>query len=439
MTQTKKVAVFLEMAGINKEGIATGPYAGGKAFIKAVRAHSKHDVTFFSTKVTDPELTSEIDRTSYFGMSDTDLEKTLAGFDAVHVLNGKKTALRIARVTGQAILGPNVVFSIPYRDINQLKPEVRTEKAELLAEEQAVCDQNWSYLLTPNPRLEPLLQHRFRGKHGAVIAMPYCVDTQRFNPDPKAIRDEIVWVGGGPNRPGKGGDLIEEVKAALPKEKWVLFGKDSLFKYGDQIPHLQKAKIYVVTTAHETQGLATFEAMACGAPVVIANYKFDNHDGRGYREQTPPYHIDGTTSRIVSRNAESIVAGIESLLRNPAERDTLSKRSLSYVRERFSPEAMIKQYDAIIKRRAEEQQTNTEFNEKAKQFRDTGKLVESIQHYELLVQSEPFSPHPLYFLGTAHMYKGDNKTAEAYFKKVLELAPGHSSAKSLLEKIRGEN
>jgi glycosyltransferase involved in cell wall biosynthesis len=428
-----KVAVFLEMAGVNSQNSLSGPYAGGKTFINAVKAHSKHEVTFFSTKVTDPEVIPYLNRMNYFSSSDRELESVISEFDVVHVLNGKKTALKISRITGQAILGPNVVFSIP--NPTKLAPEVRVEKATLLEEEEAVCHKDWSYLLTPNPTLEPLFKARFKGKHDPIIAFPYGVDTERFCPESKTIRNEIVWIGGGPNRPGKGADLIEKVAAALPKEKWVLLGKDSLFRYGDHIPHLQRAKVYVVTTAHETQGLATFEAMACGAPIVIANYKFESNDGKGSCEQSPRYHINGVTSKIVARNVDSIVKEVQNLLDSSHEREELARKSLAYVRGQFSLQSMVRQYDALISRKAKETEVGESLSPIAKNQRDKGNLEESILNYKLLTESEPFNPHPLYFLGTAYMYKEEHIEARQYFEKVLELAPGHTSARECLEKV----
>ncbi|MBI2665207.1 glycosyltransferase [Candidatus Woesearchaeota archaeon] len=395
-----KVAVFLEMAGTDRQGNLSGPYAGGKSFIEAVSGYSGHEVTFFSTKVTDPSISELVDKRNYFSMSEEELKRLIDEFDVVHVLNGKPTALKIGKVTDRAILGPNVVFGIPFIDIEKVDPTIRKEKAGYIQQENDVAAMNWGNLLTPNQSLETLNEARFNGRHGPTIAFPYGIDTDMFKPG-KFERDEVVWVGGGPNRRNsKGADLVERVQGMLPGLNWVFLGKDELYKYGSQIPHLQKAKVFVATTRHETQGLAIFEAMACGAPVVIANYEYDGHDGRGKATHTPHYHRDGETSVVTTRDPKDIATAISSLITDEQRRRKLGENARDYVVKYFSLPGMAQQYDGIIERSVIETEEGISLPVRAKERRDSGKYFESMQDYDLLLKSDPHNHHHRYFAAT---------------------------------------
>lgn len=352
----KRVGVFLEMAGRDWKGNMSGPYAGAKNFIQAIKKYSGHDVTFYVPGPThDPDLKGLVIPLDYLRMTDQQLTDLVTSFDAVHVLNGRHTAMRLAKVTDKAVMGPNVLFRIPYPE--ELSAEDRVRHKEILDTQEAVSHADWSYILTPNPGLEPLYSERLEGKHGPIIAMPYGLDTSLFKPDPFAQKEGIVWIGGGP---AKGGDLIEQVQQLVRGEKWYLLGKDQRFKWPEHIPYLQKAKVFVSTSRYETQGIATMEAMACGAPVVIANYTFDAHDGRGKREQPVPYHTNGVTSVVTSRDPSAIAAAINDLLANQEKRQKLGEAGRAYVRSGFSLEAMAAQYDALIQRKCLEDRNGIE-------------------------------------------------------------------------------
>jgi glycosyltransferase involved in cell wall biosynthesis len=119
-----------------------------------------------------------------------------------------------------------------------------------------------------------------------------------------------------------------------------LRGRVQIRGYTPDLPRLLAAlDVYVSASRAEAFGLATLEAIACGAPVVATATD-------GSREIT----ADGAAGRLVPvGDVEAMAAALIDLLEDEGERARLSASARASVRERFSLERMIAKTEEVYR------------------------------------------------------------------------------------------
>ena len=119
-----------------------------------------------------------------------------------------------------------------------------------------------------------------------------------------------------------------------------LAGRVRLLGYvSDLVPFLAALDLYVSPSRAEAFGLATVEAMACGACVVAT-------DTDGTREIV----THGETGRVVPVcDPDSLAAEIAALLEDEGGRRRLAERGRASVRERFSLERMVESTEEVYR------------------------------------------------------------------------------------------
>ena len=119
-----------------------------------------------------------------------------------------------------------------------------------------------------------------------------------------------------------------------------LAGKVRLLGYvSDLVPLLAALDLYVSPSRAEAFGLATVEAMACGACVVATATD-------GTREIVS----DGETGRVVPvGDVDALADAMAELLRDDEARRRLAGRGRASARERFSLERMVEATEAVYR------------------------------------------------------------------------------------------
>jgi glycosyltransferase involved in cell wall biosynthesis len=113
-----------------------------------------------------------------------------------------------------------------------------------------------------------------------------------------AARIQLVLLGAGPRR-----DDLERLGAALPNPP--VFG---FLPTEELVPYYGAAALCVHASEVEVEGMAALEALACGAPCLIADSP---------RSATPQFAIDARY-HFTSGSVESLAARIDALLDDPA-------------------------------------------------------------------------------------------------------------------------
>jgi glycosyltransferase involved in cell wall biosynthesis len=174
------------------------------------------------------------------------------------------------------------------------------------------------------------------------------VDTERFQPDPSVTRRREVLSIGSPALL-KGHALVIDALGRIPSERRPAL-RVVMADGADAADLKRQAKDQSVTLTIETGldeaglahryrtalatmcaarlepfGLTALESMSCGTPVIAIN------EG-GYRESVR----DGVTGFLVEPDASALAAGIERLVANPAQADTLGRAGRATVLERWT-------------------------------------------------------------------------------------------------------
>ncbi|HEX5819515.1 MAG TPA: glycosyltransferase, partial [Gemmatimonadales bacterium] len=113
-----------------------------------------------------------------------------------------------------------------------------------------------------------------------------------------AGRIQLVILGAGPRR-----DALERLGATLPNPP--VFG---FLPTEELVPYYSAAALCVHASEVEVEGMAALEALACGAPCLVADSP---------RSATPQFAIDGRY-RFASGSVESLGARMDALLDDPA-------------------------------------------------------------------------------------------------------------------------
>jgi glycosyltransferase involved in cell wall biosynthesis len=141
-----------------------------------------------------------------------------------------------------------------------------------------------------------------------------------------------------------GEDNSEDQRARRRLERIIeeesLRGRVHFRGYAPDLPRLLAAlDVYVSASRAEAFGLATVEAMICGAPVVATATD-------GSREIVE----DGRTGRLVPvGNVEALAAALAELLKDARERERFSTNALHSVTERFSLKRMVDETERIYR------------------------------------------------------------------------------------------
>ena len=136
-----------------------------------------------------------------------------------------------------------------------------------------------------------------------------------------------IMVGGGP--------LMPEISAKISElglEKRIhLVGQTNNVK-----PWLDKYDLFLLTSSVEGLPNVLIEAQAFGVPVIST-------EAGGARDT----FIDGTTGHIVSDNSNDISERIISTVNDSVWMENARIKSISYARQKFSPETMAENLSAI--------------------------------------------------------------------------------------------
>lgn len=106
----------------------------------------------------------------------------------------------------------------------------------------------------------------------------------------------------------------------------MLKGKEKLWAY-------QQAKVFVLSSYSENFGMSVVEAMACGTPVVISD-QVGIHGDIGH-------HQAGV---VTQTNAESVAAGLRSLLENPGLCDEVALAGQKFVESHYDINAVARMF-----------------------------------------------------------------------------------------------
>lgn len=124
-----------------------------------------------------------------------------------------------------------------------------------------------------------------------VLSLPFAVDTEFFYPIlPLDKREDILVY-----FKHRTEEDLSKVTSFLKEKKlkWKEFSYKKKYNQNDYIASLQKAKCVIWIDAHESQGFALQEALACDVPILVWNIRSmaDEVGGRGHNKfaTTIPY------------------------------------------------------------------------------------------------------------------------------------------------------
>jgi glycosyltransferase involved in cell wall biosynthesis len=190
---------------------------------------------------------------------------------------------------------------------------------------------------------------------GGQPDMPICptpIETSVFTPAPDLVQPGHIVFSGRLDDPRKNVSLFVDAVVALHRRglpvRATLMGGgtkekllERIFNEGERllftvIPFAEKqslvqilrsADVFAVPSHQEGLCISALEAMACGAPVVSTRC--------GGPEE---FVIPGDTGDLVGFESNEMADAIEHIVRDRTQRDALSQRSISLVRERYSAE-----------------------------------------------------------------------------------------------------
>ena len=415
-----RVAIFAGTYGAFKpSGAATGPAIVALNLAKALNRHSGLE---FRMHVQTP-ISPESQQPNVEGLTETHFrQEYLDTFDAIHIVSGRETALRISDMGYVPIIGTNVVYSVPNQNAN---PNQTGELQKIIEQEMEIDRRKWSLNLTPNEKeLGPLHSKRSGMPREKVIAFPCGIDTELFRPDENVERDLIVASVPGPN---KGGDLILELARCFPNEKWALLGKDGPYRYGDSVKYFQRAKVYIAASRWESQGIATMEAVASGAPLINARQKYATDDGRGPIERDPFYCTEA--GLVVGRSVAELKSALELLLGSAALREHISKVGRQYIMDNFTLRHMAERYKKIVDLSVEEANhalSTESLFQNGVRLREGKDYWAAITAFEQVIKRQPGNFNAYANIGMAYRDLGQRDEAIQSFQKALEIKPDHT-------------
>ena len=262
-------------------------------------------------------------------------------FDLIHVLNGYDPALLIigASLCEKTIIGTNVVFNtfpvIKDQIYEKYSPKEMINYEQMIALENYICSFKWKKILMTAPEYKEEFMERFGCFESDLRVMWTGIDTELFKPDDEADKLYITWVAKDGNQ---NYSLMKQIVDAFPKEQFLLSGLEGRYNYFDHPKTLQRSKLFI-STSEETQGIAIFEAMACGVPTItMQQHLYSDHNVNTIK-------VNASTTRPDSR---VYIEAIESLLADPELMRKIGQNGLNYIQKNYSLERMAKLYMNIL-------------------------------------------------------------------------------------------
>jgi len=260
-----------------------------------------------------------------------------------------QAAIRVARHYGKRYIARSG-FSLGL--FVQYNPADYEENYEQIAalERESFATANQIVLTTEEMRQDALKTHTVDPEK--IVVIPNYVNTERFHPEPTARDTEkpcIVFAGRFADQ--KNVINLLEAVAPLNNTQVEMIGSGELRPQvestiaSQQLAHvrlvgnvpntqlhtyLQKATVYAQPSLYEGHPKTIFEAMACGAAVVVG-------DSPGIRQ----FVEHGKTGWLVQHDAESIRQGIQHLLANPDLRQALGNAARDYVVQELALKSVV--------------------------------------------------------------------------------------------------
>lgn len=381
-----RIALLFDEIGPNANGIGAGPRIGAASMVRALAAHSVHHCEFFCMNdISDDDISHQVNRIKFDKDGEADLLARLSKCDLIQVVNGKWLAIKAHSLGLNPVLGPNVVFSLPYRFPG--KPsEYALTRGDIMHYEEQICSLHWPAVVMPNHDLTSLFKTRFSEEKLNTISWAYGIDDKRFF-DIGLPRDRIVWIGS--SHPDKGGALASKVRELLPDLDWVFLGDEVPFRYGEHVSVLQRAKLVLITSKSETQGIAALEAVMAGAPTIVCKHYMDvAGKSRSFR---PPYIYDGENAIVVGRDPSQIAQTVERLLSDEKGLREFAHTAFRFVQKHFSLAASAKSYDSAMRRVWFEKQTGSRLADVVERHIARSEAEEALEAAKFLIEGEPFS------------------------------------------------
>jgi glycosyltransferase involved in cell wall biosynthesis len=141
---------------------------------------------------------------------------------------------------------------------------------------------------------------------------------------------QLQLVIAGPDEEGYLAEVIQMVEKEALMDRVVFTG---MLKGEEKLLAYQQAKVFVLSSYSENFGMSVVEAMACGTPVVISDQVGIHGDiGR---------HQAGV---VTQTNAESVAAGVRSLLENPRLCDEMALAGQKFVESHYEISAVARMF-----------------------------------------------------------------------------------------------
>jgi glycosyltransferase involved in cell wall biosynthesis len=141
---------------------------------------------------------------------------------------------------------------------------------------------------------------------------------------------QLQLVIAGPDEEGYLAEVIQMVEKEALMDRVVFTG---MLKGEEKLLAYQQAKVFVLSSYSENFGMSVVEAMACGTSVVISDQVGIHGDIERHRAGV-----------ITQTNAESVAAGIRSLLENPRLCDEMALAGQKFVESHYEISAVTRTF-----------------------------------------------------------------------------------------------
>jgi glycosyltransferase involved in cell wall biosynthesis len=292
-----------------------GPGMCLENFAKIVNKYSEHTLDIF-TEIT--HRSKLINRIHY---KDKLLEKIKEADLVIHWSGLTKLASDAVKLANKqnkrVFIGPNLIDTV-----------------ELLKEQRYLKQIKFDKILTVNERLK----YRIMKVHDMPLSS---VDVLIVGPDldswfPTDGNDGTILWKGNSKQFVKDVDFALEIKERLKdKYDFKFIGYPNPYDYKKHIANAKRSKLYICTSLSETMGLGLVEQWAAGVPS-ITHPKIYMHGLNYY------------TGIITTRTIDDYVEAIEEVMENDALYRQLSLGARKYAEERFSPEAVLRNFEKVV-------------------------------------------------------------------------------------------
>jgi glycosyltransferase involved in cell wall biosynthesis len=216
------------------------------------------------------------------------------------------------------ILGPNLIDTVEY-----------------LKEERFLKTVNFEKILTVNERLKYRIINKYRLPLRAADVLLVGPDLDIWFSTP-GNDGTILWK-------GNSSQFVKDIDFALAvqdklKDKYdfKFIGYPQPYEYKHHIADAKRSKLFISTSLSETMGLSMVEQWAAGIPSVTH----------------PKIYLHGInyfTGIITNRTVDDYVEAIEEIMEDDLLYQQLSLGARKFVEERFSHEAVLRNFEKVIK------------------------------------------------------------------------------------------